>query len=311
MKLNDLTSNYETRIARVNRWLEETYGFKVYDKVSLEELYKVKADLDTQRENLKLSLPFNSYHQNPEYAKNILLSEAVVLMIGQIDNAELVEATLTIDVDPGTATRAEKVCADNNVTCGMEDGKFVMKGEERDILRVCYKMRWPANIYQGKIKQESVQEDHTDQPTEVVKEQDELEQAEVILASKQLVDEIQQIIEKLGKMQNDELGAIVDQMTYQHGADTAVSFNDAVSSSLENLLTLAKETKESLNNEVLKLQGEVPASDMSSAGDEEETSIDDQMDDEEIEPADSDISTDGDEAASGPEEEPLGRAKKS
>lgn len=245
MKLNDLTSNYETRIARVNRWLEETYGFKVYDKVSLEELYKVKADLDTQRENLKLSLPFNSYHQNPEYAKNILLSEAVVLMIGQIDN------------------------------------------------------------------QESVQEDHTNQPTEVVKEQDELEQAEVILASKQLVDEVQQIIEKLGKMQNDELGAIVDQMTYQHGADTAVSFNDAVSSSLENLLTLAKETKESLNNEVLKLQGEVPASDMSSAGDEEETSIDDQMDDEEIEPADSDISTDGDEAASGPEEEPLGRAKKS
>lgn len=245
MKLNDLTSNYETRIARVNRWLEETYGFKVYDKVSLEELYKVKADLDTQRENLKLSLPFNSYHQNPEYAKNILLSEAVVLMIGQIDN------------------------------------------------------------------QESVQKDHTNQPTEVVKEQDELEQAEVILASKQLVDEVQQIIEKLGKMQNDELGAIVDQMTYQHGADTAVSFNDAVSSSLENLLTLAKETKESLNNEVLKLQGEVPASDMSSAGDEEETSIDDQMDDEEIEPADSDISTDGDEAASGPEEEPLGRAKKS
>ena len=61
MKLNDLTSNYETRITRVNRWLEETYGFKVYDKVDLEELYKVKADLDTQRENLKLSLPFNSY----------------------------------------------------------------------------------------------------------------------------------------------------------------------------------------------------------------------------------------------------------
>lgn len=157
MKLNDLTSNYETRIARVNRWLEETYGFKVYDKVSLEELYKVKADLDTQRENLKLSLPFNSYHQNPEYAKNILLSEAVVLMIGQIDNAELVEATLTIDVDPGTATRAEKVCADNNVTCGMENGKFVMKGEEQDILRVCYKMKWPGNIYQGKIKESKSQ----------------------------------------------------------------------------------------------------------------------------------------------------------
>lgn len=276
MKLNDLTSNYETRIARVNRWLEETYGFKVYDKVSLEELYKAKADLDAQRENLKLSLPFNSYHQNPEYAKNILLSEAVVLMIGQIPDEE-------IEKLKGDHTHSKTCDCPGDCECG-------------------------CNAEQPAVQSMKPMES---EETEVVKEQDELEQAEVILASKQLVDEVQQIIEKLGKMQNDELGAIVDQMTYQHGADTAVAFNDAVSSSLENLLTLAKETKESLNNEVLKLQGEVPASDMSSAGDEEETSIDDQMDDEEIEPADSDISTDGDEAASGPEEEPLGRAKKS
>lgn len=264
MKLNDLTSNYETRIARVNRWLEETYGFKVYDKVSLEELYKAKADLDAQRENLKLSLPFNSYHEHPEYAKNILLSEAVVLMIGQIPDEEI-----------------EKM-----------QGHDDSQGHEQ-----------PAVVSMKPMESEE---------TEVVKEQDELEQAEVILASKQLVDEIQQIIEKLGKMQNDELGAIVDQMTYQNGADTAVAFNDAISSSLENLLSLAKETKEQMNNEVLKLQGETPASDMASAGDDEEdSSIDDQMDDQEVEPADSDISTDGDESASGPEEEPLGRAKKS
>ena len=264
MKLNDLTSNYETRIARVNRWLEETYGFKVYDKVALEELYKAKADLDAQRENLKLSLPFNSYHEHPEYAKNILLSEAVVLMIGQIPDEEI-----------------EKM-----------QGHDDSQGHEQ-----------PAVVSMKPMESEE---------TEVVKEQDELEQAEVILASKQLVDEIQQIIEKLGKMQNDELGAIVDQMTYQNGADTAVAFNDAISSSLENLLSLAKETKEQMNNEVLKLQGETPASDMASAGDDEEdSSIDDQMDDQEVEPADSDISTDGDEAASGPEEEPLGRAKKS
>ena len=262
MKLNDLTSNYETRITRVNRWLEETYGFKVYDKVDLEELYKVKADLDTQRENLKLSLPFNSYHQHPEYAKNILLSEAVILMIGQIPDEEI-----------------EKMQGHDS------------QGHEQ-----------PAVVSMKPMESEKA---------EVVKEQDELEQAEVILASKQLVDEIQQIIEKLGKMQNDELGAIVDQMTYQNGADTAVAFNDAISSSLENLLSLAKETKENMNNEVLKLQGEAPASDMDSTGDEEEASIDDQMDDTEVEPADSDISTDGDEAASGPEEEPLGRAKKS
>jgi len=281
MKLNDLTSNYETRIARVNRWLEETYGFKVYDKVSLEELYKVKADLDTQRENLKLSLPFNSYHQHPEYAKNILLSEAVVLMIGQIDDSEI-----------------EKLKGDHTHSCGCDHSEPCECSSDCEC---------GCNA-----EQPAVQSMEPAESKEVVKEQDELEQAEVVLASKQLVDEMQQIIEKLGKMQNDELGAIVDQMTYQHGAETAVAFNDSVSSALENLLVLARETKESLNNEVLKLQGEAPASDMASVGDEEEIdSIDDQMDDEEVEPVDSDISTNGDEAASGPEDEPLGRAKKS
>ena len=50
MKLNDLQSKYESRIERVSRWLDETYGFKVYDNVSLAELYKAKADLDAQRE---------------------------------------------------------------------------------------------------------------------------------------------------------------------------------------------------------------------------------------------------------------------
>lgn len=283
MKLNDLTSKYETRIARVNRWLEETYGFKVYDKVGLEELYKVKADLDAQRESLKLSLPFNSYHQNSEYAKNILLSEAVVLMIGQIDDSAI-----------------EGMNADHTHSCGCDHS------ESCDCPSDCEcgcNADQPAVTLKPSEAVESKQE--------VVKEQDELEQAEVILASKQLVDEMQQIIEKLGKMQNDELGAIVDQMTYQKGADTAVAFNDAVSSSLENLLSLARETKEQMNNEVLKLQGEMPASDMASADD----SIDDQMDDQDDEeldlPADSDLSTDGDEASAGPEEEPLGRAKKS
>ena len=89
MKLNDLKSTYETKMARVNRWLEETYGFKVYDKVDVEKLYATKEQLDMQREELKKSLPFNSYHEHPEYAKNILLSEAIVLMIGQIADEDM------------------------------------------------------------------------------------------------------------------------------------------------------------------------------------------------------------------------------
>ena len=260
MNLNDLQSNYETKISRINRWLEETYGFKVYDQVELEKLYQVKTELDIKREQLKSSLPFNSYHSHSEYAKNILLSEAIVLMIGQVADNE---------VEP-----------DN--TSG--DDSPISGDEEMD---------------------ESTEE--------VVKEEQDLEKAETVLASQQLVDEFQGIVEDLGKMQNETLGALVDKMTYEFGADVAAQFNNSMMATIDQILEMAREAKENTQNEVLKLQGEQPATDMSNAEDDVEDEVENDLDDVEsleIDPADSDVATDGDEASSGPADEPLGRAKK-
>tara|TARA_Y100000593_G_scaffold15272_1_gene29638 strand:- start:5220 stop:6011 length:792 start_codon:yes stop_codon:yes gene_type:complete len=262
MKLNDLKSTYETKIARVNRWLEETYGFKVFDKVDIEKLYATKEQLDVQREELKRSLPFNSYHEHPDYAKNILLSEAIVLMIGQIADEDL----------------PAKPDDDN------EDG------EESPLTTDNNSDEAPAT-----------------ESKEAIKENEDLEQAETVLASKNLVDSLQGMIEDLGKMQNEDLAAITDQMQNQFGVDSASSFNANVNGIIDNLLNAAKEAKESVNNEVLMLQGEAPAT-MS-----DEPSMDAPADDEgdslEIEePVDAE--TDGDDSASGPLDEPLGRAKK-
>ena len=112
-------------------------------------------------------------------------------------------------------------------------------------------------------------------------------------------------------MQNDDLGAIVDQMQQQFGADKASSFNGNVNEIIDNLLNAAREAKESVNNEVLILQGEAPATGSTGMTDPEADVS--SMDDDSLEieePADSDIASDGDDAASGPLDEPLGRAKK-
>ncbi len=260
MKLNDLKSTYESRIARVNRWLEETYGFKVYDKVDVEKLYATKEHLDRQREDLKRSLPFNSYHENPDYAKNILLSEAIVLMIGQI--------------------------ADEDLPAKPED-------ENQD----------------GEDSPLTTDNNSDEVREEVVKENEDLEQAETVLASKNLVDTLQGMVEDLGKMQNEDLAAITDQMQNQFGADQAGNFNVNVNGIIDNLLNAAKEAKESVNNEVLMLQGEAPASATMDDDPAMDVPAGDDGDSLEIEePADAE--TDGDDAASGPLDEPLGRAKK-
>jgi len=283
MKLNDLKSTYETKIARVNRWLEETYGFKVFDKVDVEKLYATKEQLDIQREELKRSLPFNSYHENPEYAKNILLSEAIVLMIGQIADADM-PASPEDDNEDGEDS---PLTTDNN------------SNEVREELTAAQK-KLPAGLQKAIAKKQGGE-------SEEVKESEDLEQAETVLASKNLVDTLQGMIEDLGKMQNEDLAAITDQMQTQFGVDQAGNFNANVNGIIDNLLNAAKEAKESVNNEVLMLQGEAPAS----MGDED-PSLDVPADDgdslEIEEPAD--VETDGDDAASGPLDEPLGRAKK-
>ena len=258
MKLNDLQSTYETKMSRINNWLSETYGFKVYDQVELEKLYTVKANLDAQREALKQSLPFNTYLENPEYTKNILLSEAIVLMIGQVS-----------DEDVAKMQSHDNASGDESPISGDEG-----MGES----------------------------------TEVVKEEQDLEKAETVLASQQLVDEFQTMIEDLGKMQNETLGALVDKMTNEFGADAAANFNNGMMGTIDKMLEMARQAKESAQNEVLKLQGEQPATSMTSDEPEAELDNDDSL---EIDTgADADAPASGDDSAAGPLDEPLGRAKK-
>jgi len=129
-------------------------------------------------------------------------------------------------------------------------------------------------------------------------------EAEVLMAARGMVDELQDMIEKLGKLQNDQLGPLTDEMSYSHGTDSAAAFKDAVNDAVAGLLGQARSTKDAVNDAVLVLNGEKPSDDMS-AGDVIGGDIQDDFED--------DVEVDfsgGDEAASGPDDEPLGRAKR-
>ena len=131
--------------------------------------------------------------------------------------------------------------------------------------------------------------------------------AEITMAARGIVDELQDMIEKLGKIQNDQLGPLADEMAYSHGPEQSASFKQATDSAIAGLLGQARSTKDAVNDAVLILTGQQPASDMAATGAELGGDMGDDMED--------DISMDmefsgGDESMSGPEDEPLGRAKR-
>jgi hypothetical protein len=134
--------------------------------------------------------------------------------------------------------------------------------------------------------------------------------AEITMAARGIVDELQDIIEKLGKIQNDQLGPLADQMAYSHGADQSSTFKSSVDEAISGLLDNARSAKDAVNNAVLVLSGEQPATDTMAPSSED---IGGDMADDFEDDIEADIDTDvvgGDEAMSGPKEEPLGRARR-
>jgi hypothetical protein len=137
---------------------------------------------------------------------------------------------------------------------------------------------------------------------EMIKEEQDLEQAQTLLAAKSMSDELQGMAEKLAKMSVEDLMPLVDTMKEQFGQDIANGFNSVMKSSLEAVLDSMTSAKETTDNAILSMQqGQVPgtAADIETTeppalDNEEETE-----DDFETVPA-----------ASGEKTEPLGRKKK-
>jgi len=95
-----------------------------------------------------------------------------------------------------------------------------------------------------------------------VKEAADLEQAEVLLAAREMVDKVQKMVEDLAEMQVQELMPIVDAMKEQIGFETAEAFNTAAEGALGAFLDQAKAAKEAMENATLAASGQAPATPM-------------------------------------------------
>jgi hypothetical protein len=80
--------------------------------------------------------------------------------------------------------------------------------------------------------------------------------AEVLLAAKDMVDSVQDAIEKVGKMQNEQLPQLLDSIRDQIGSEQAESFKSAVGETLNTLMQNLQAAREGVDNGVRVLSGE-------------------------------------------------------
>ena len=136
----------------------------------------------------------------------------------------------------------------------------------------------------------------------MINEEVDVEQAEVVMAVRALADDVQDQIERIGRMMNEDVPAIADKMRGEMGAQAAQSFVDSVNGLLSTHLEATKGVKAGLDSAVGSMTGEEMVGGLGDTGELGGGLAEPDMPEEE--PA-MDVN---EPAAAGPEDEPLGRA---
>ena len=195
----------------------------------------------------------------------------------------------------------KKVAEQNKFTGARKDAiakgekKFTVDGEEYEV----------TGDTEDEKKNESTMFDSIIEDM-IVEEVADVEQAEVIMAVRALADDIQDHVEEIGRMMNESLPAIADQMRGEMGAQTAATFADSVNGVLGTYIEASKGAKVGVDQAVMTLTGEqaIPADTDMGLGDTGELGAEAPTEVGLEEPT-MDVN---EPAAAGPEEEPLGRA---
>jgi hypothetical protein len=95
-----------------------------------------------------------------------------------------------------------------------------------------------------------------------VKESQDLDQAEVLLAAKQLADDLQKMAENLASMQVEELMSIRNAMKEEIGIAEADAFNATAEAAISAALESVKMANDQVSTAVLQAQGMAPPTDM-------------------------------------------------
>ena len=93
--------------------------------------------------------------------------------------------------------------------------------------------------------------------------ENELDQAEVLLAAKNMADDLQKMAENLASMQVEELMSITNAMKEEVGTAEADTFNASAEAAIGSALEAVKSANAQVSDAVLVAQGQAPETDMS------------------------------------------------
>lgn len=221
MKLFELDAPKSKSVASV---MSSHFGKTVdFDKVTVQEARTMLPRVNKMLKEHRKTPKFHSSEKNPAYLELVMIEQALRDKVQE-------QESVPVDMDdPKTQSVLDKLERGQNLST-----------DEQEI----------ANAVAAQSDDSQIRES-----VRRLNESD-IEEAQVVLAAKDLVDRVQKMIEDVSEVQYKDLPALVDQATTDLGTSQADSLQQHIGPALDELMSSLQETKEKMNSGLSSLTGE-------------------------------------------------------
>jgi DNA anti-recombination protein RmuC len=243
MKLQDLAAPQKTK--QVAKVMESHFGKSVsFESISKRQahdmLNRVRGLISEHRRQPE----FHSSEQNPAYLKLVMMEQALASRLSEQD----VVATTTTAPAGQTPQQAAAMKSAEMAKAKKQrdDRQKEINQQIADLNKEKAELNKPMPTMEAHSLRRRLKES-------------EVQQAQVVLASQDMVDQVQKMIEQVTSMQFKDLPALVDQIKNEVGVDQAQQFNADATAALAGLTQNLQGSKGQLETALGVVTGQAPA----------------------------------------------------
>ena len=236
MKLTELATPKKSR--QTARVFESYFGTRMpVHKLTLKEAQAMLRRVRGVIAEHQRSTTRHTSEQNPAYLKLVMMEQGLT---SRISEAEATPANPQQQAALQTAQVAQRKREMQDEIKANQDQIRSLQAKNSELQRM---MNSPVG--ESKIARR-------------LREASEVQQAQVVLASKDMVDQVQKMIEDASAMQFKDLPALVDQIRNEVGYDQATQFNADATAALSGLVQNLQGSKQQLEGALGVVTGQAP-----------------------------------------------------
>jgi hypothetical protein len=187
---------------------------------------------------------FHKSEQNPAYLKLVVMEQALTTRVMEQDT-DMTMTSPTASADPADAQKQKAMMA-TQVQQKKRQIQDAIRAKQTEIQQLQKQMNNPVAM-----------EDRRSSLRQRL-EESEVQQAQVVLAAQDMVDEVQKMSEQVSAMQFKDLPALVDSIKNQVGQDQAMQFNTDATGALAGLLQNLQGARQQLDQALGVVTGQAP-----------------------------------------------------